>query len=397
MQKLIVCVAGLAVALTGIYLYAAVGPGPYPGQRLNRSGSGFVCDADCDTGWECGDTDDVCTYETNSTADFAFADNEMVCKDAVALKFGTGEDDSIQYSAVQTPDAMVIGVGTDSRAVIVCEEADKGTDFALAQQTNPTFCVHSAATTAAHLSCMTHDQTDMVLESKTGDIVAKPAGNDFTIGTGAAGIDYALKINGEDSDAILQWMEDEQRLDLTGAFKVSSTVEVTGISTLAAASSTVPAFLLDRIRFCGNGPDNGAETYVSPVPYDDTEADYISGGAGCDGEDDTTIGNADDKWPDLPNVAFKAVGMVCTAVCTGATAANDAIVFKLYDDTAAVTGMTCTTAELGGDGVAAQCSVTDTTPETIAAGSLLAVGIDDTNDDCNDAGDDFDCYVFTTF
>lgn len=183
-----------------------------------------------------------------------------------------------------------------------------------------------------------------------------------------------------------------------GTLLVDETATITGDLTASAGfTATSPAILHQVIRFCGNGPNAGTETFLSPVPFDDTEADFIDGGAGCDGEDDATIGNADEPWPLLKDAAFKPVAMVCTALCTGASAADDVVVFRLMDDTAAVTGMTCSTSALGGDAVAAQCTLTDTTPATVAAGSLIAIGVDNTDDVCNDAGDDFSCLVYVTF
>lgn len=183
----------------------------------------------------------------------------------------------------------------------------------------------------------------------------------------------------------------------TGTSQFDENVDVTGGIDTDYITVTTPAFPLQMIRFCGNGPDGGTETFLSPVPFDDTEADFISGGAGCDGEDDTTITNADEPWPILAQSAFKPVAAICTAICTGASAANDAIVFQMYDDAGAISEATCTTSALGGDATAAQCTWTDTTPETVAASSELAIGVDNTDDDCNDAGDDFECVVYVTF
>lgn len=157
----------------------------------------------------------------------------------------------------------------------------------------------------------------------------------------------------------------------------------------------VPAMNVVQIRFCGNGPDGATTTYMGPVLLDDTEADLAFGGAGCDGLESTTEATADNPWH--AGFAFKPVAMACVGLCTGGSAANDAIVFQLRDDAASVTGMTCTTAALGGDGVPAQCTVRDASPATVAAASALAISITMTDDDCNDAGDDFECLVTVTF
>jgi len=190
----------------------------------------------------------------------------------------------------------------------------------------------------------------------------------------------------------------ETALGTDGALNVGGATVLTGDVTLSAGfTAASPAIMLKEIRFCGNGPTGGTETFISPTPFDDTEADFIDGGAGCDGEDDTTIGTADEPWPELKDAAFKPVSMVCTAVCTATAAADDSMVFRLMDDTAAVSGMTCATAGSAGDGVPQQCTVTDTTPATVAAGSLLAIGVDSAADECDAAGDDFSCILFVTF
>ena len=97
--------------------------------------------------------------------------------DDTQLQFGTGNDTKCEYDTAVTPDAMVCGLGSDSRVYYVCEAADLGTDWALAQQTNPTLCVQSAdATTVTDRVCLAHDQTDAVIFSSGGDIKVDPAG-----------------------------------------------------------------------------------------------------------------------------------------------------------------------------------------------------------------------------
>lgn len=152
---------------------------------------------------------------------------------------------------------------------------------------------------------------------------------------------------------------------------------------------------LETIRFCGNGPDGATATFMGPVLLDDTEADLVYGGAGCDALENVTEATADAPWH--PAFAFNPVAMVCVGRCTGATAANDAIVFQLRDDTVDVTGMTCTTSVLTGDDVPQQCTVRDSTPATVAAASTVAIDVTMTDDDCNDVGDDFECLVYISF
>jgi hypothetical protein len=186
---------------------------------------------------------------------------------------------------------------------------------------------------------------------------------------------------------------------LTGAITASSTLDVTGVTTLTGAADVgILAATLHVIRFCGNGSATGAADYMGPV--DDFAADdmtiYAFGGSGCDALNSATIGNVDAAWQH-GSFAFAAVAMSCVGRCTGASAANDAITYTLYDDTAAVTGFACTATAWSGDDTPSQCTVRDTTPATIAAGSLLAVETEGTDDACADAGDDFECLLFVDF
>lgn len=182
---------------------------------------------------------------------------------------------------------------------------------------------------------------------------------------------------------------------MTNATSVAD-VDASGNAEFNSVTADYPTLLYQQIRFCGNGNDGSTAHYMGPVPYDDTEADLMTGGAGCDALDDATIGNVDAAWPISPNLAFYPVSMVCSGICTGASAANDTITLTLYDDTVAVSDMACSFT-FAGDATANQCTVTDESPTLVAAGSLLAIGVAGTDDVCDDAGDDFECYLYVTF
>lgn len=95
---------------------------------------------------------------------------------------------TMQYDTGQTPDGVVFAVPTTSRVFTFFEAGDEATDFAKAQQTNPTVCVQSAdAATTADRICIAHDQTDAVISSDSGDILLSPAGGDIGT-TGDIGI-----------------------------------------------------------------------------------------------------------------------------------------------------------------------------------------------------------------
>jgi hypothetical protein len=60
---------------------------------------------------------------------------------------------------------------------------------------------------------MTNDDTDSTIDLGLGDLIIAPAST-VTIGTGAAGVDYKVKINGESNDVSATWMEDEDWLSV---------------------------------------------------------------------------------------------------------------------------------------------------------------------------------------
>ena len=63
--------------------------------------------------------------------------------DNAELQFGTTGTARLEYITAQTPDALMLGVGAISNSLIVCEEADIGSDCAHALQTDPTIFIHS--------------------------------------------------------------------------------------------------------------------------------------------------------------------------------------------------------------------------------------------------------------
>jgi hypothetical protein len=171
-----------------------------------------------------------------------------------------------------------------------------------------------------------------------------------------------------------------------------------GSATVTASTSVkspIVATTYSAIRFCGNGINGATASYLGPVPQG-ADSTYATGGAGCDGLDNTTEATADEAWL-AGNLAFYPVAMVCAGLCTAAGGANDAITYQLRDDTADVTGMTCAAGAWTGDGVLKQCKVSDETPVAVAAASKLAVKMAGTDDDCTAAGDDFECIVYVTF
>ncbi len=189
--------------------------------------------------------------------------------------------------------------------------------------------------------------------------------------------------------------------DLDAEDVVADTVTAPTVNGSTSVITSLLASTLHVIRFCGNGISGATPAYMGPVLESDIinatageqdPVDTTFGSAFCDGLESTTEATADRVWK--TSFSFVPTGMVCTGRCTGASAANDAIIYQLRDDTADVSNVACTAGVFTGDDTVKQCVVQYTGASTVAAGSAIAVRMTGTDDDCNDAGDDFECWVF---
>lgn len=123
---------------------------------------------------------------------------DQTFNDDVDLILGTGADANIVYNTTQTPDALFIGVGQDSRGLIVAEKADAAFDFAHAQQTNPTLFVHSAAQNTTQYVGLTHNGTNGAISVGAGLLTISAAGGTFvavpnvTLGVTSTGASVAM-------------------------------------------------------------------------------------------------------------------------------------------------------------------------------------------------------------
>lgn len=81
---------------------------------------------------------------------------DMTFHDDTPLYFGTSEDVHIEWDTNQTPDALMVGLGSDSNSLMLCQKADIGTDYALGLYTDPTLVLKAAGTTAAERTELSH-------------------------------------------------------------------------------------------------------------------------------------------------------------------------------------------------------------------------------------------------
>ncbi|MHC4620805.1 MAG: hypothetical protein ACYTEQ_23920, partial [Planctomycetota bacterium] len=102
--------------------------------------------------------------------------------DDIELQLGATPDNALIHDTGQTVNALIMGLSTVSRNLVVCEYADIATDWTHAQSTNPTVYIQSSdATTVADYLALYHDQTDANVASGAGNIVLTPAGGGVSL------------------------------------------------------------------------------------------------------------------------------------------------------------------------------------------------------------------------
>lgn len=105
--------------------------------------------------------------------------------DNVRTNWGTGTDTAILYSAIQTPNALMIGTSVDSENIIISQIADLATDFGHAQSTDSTIFMHgNDATDVNDFLSVKYDSTDTQAELDTGQgnivFLASPEAGQYT-------------------------------------------------------------------------------------------------------------------------------------------------------------------------------------------------------------------------
>lgn len=93
--------------------------------------------------------------------------------DAKFLFFGSGTDEYFIHSTAQTPDTLMLALGTEANSWIITDHTDYTTDFKHPLQTNPTIFLQSSDhTNVNQYLSFAHDQTDGIIGVGTGNIVA---------------------------------------------------------------------------------------------------------------------------------------------------------------------------------------------------------------------------------
>ncbi|NIQ92433.1 MAG: hypothetical protein GWN93_27010 [Deltaproteobacteria bacterium] len=137
---------------------------------LLPNGTGITVVGDsCTTSHGLDSNQDQLTCGESERDGVTYFDAYWQTADDVTARFGSGSGDVyMSYNTIQTPDAFMLGIGTDSRNVIIAETGDFGFDFAHPQSLDPTLIGHSANQSTSEYWSITNNQTDSVLESGTG-------------------------------------------------------------------------------------------------------------------------------------------------------------------------------------------------------------------------------------
>ncbi len=160
---------------------------------ITQVGDGFTTshslDADGDLGVE-GDAEiDGMLY-----ADGGITPAFISLLDDAELRFGDAPDVAIDWSTVQTNDALVAGLGA-SNTIIFCEYADRETDFAVAASADPQIAMQSHdATAPTHRVRLLHNDVDGVVAADFGAVRLTPASGSVLTSATAFTADAALTV-----------------------------------------------------------------------------------------------------------------------------------------------------------------------------------------------------------
>lgn len=189
--------------------------------------------------------------------------------------------------------------------------------------------------------------------------------------------DETVMVEDNDSTALVVESDDGTNLMTLDTSNSDEGIIIEGYLDMSASEVVTDTSFL---RFCGQGPNGTTSVFGAPVTLW-----APIGGTDCDAAESTTEGTADEV---VHLVAWNPTKMTC-AIVDGGT--DDTLTFQLRSAEGDVSGMTCNVT-LDGSGVE-ECTVSDTTPETIAANATVAVeAVASTDDDCT--GCDFECIVW---
>jgi len=222
----------------------------------------------------------------------SFASGALALLDDQMLTVGTGSDAIIGYEATnQAPDSLVIGVGEDSRQLIIGQKADlTAGDMTIAQQTNPSVLIYSAAAAADDYLMFANDGTNSVIDSGNGVVsIIDPVTvtGDVQINGAAASLNFPdgdETIQCQDNDTTSLVIESDDGTDLMtfntadGAEIVACNTELTVTGQTITESGTADGAITVVQTLNDTGAPDASE-YYSAIDVDITTTDITGWGA----------------------------------------------------------------------------------------------------------------------
>jgi hypothetical protein len=164
---------------------------------------------------------------------------------------------------------------------------------------------------------------------------------------------------------------------------VTVTTDSTGNAEVVVPTGSIGATEISasvlRVAYCGQLAENGEIFLGAPAL---TAPEPALADTTCDALDNATEGTADV----VLSAGLTLVPRYMRCTLNGTLGASETLTAQLRDDTADVTGVTCSMAE-----AQTECEVLVPTASAIAAGSATAV---EANEASNNADDDLKCVVF---
>lgn len=126
----------------------------------------------------CGDLEVIGNLSVDS---ILYADN-LWLNDAQRAYWGTSADAVLEWEVNQTNHHFALGVGATSKILHVALKTSIATDHSFANRATPTVIISSDdKTTPAERLELTHDGTDGVITTASGDLLAVPASLSFVV------------------------------------------------------------------------------------------------------------------------------------------------------------------------------------------------------------------------
>ena len=123
--------------------------------------------------------------DVNSTGNIFLPDNKY-------FRFGNtlaGPDGLLGWNTGQTDDGLFLGLATGKNNFIIAEVGDINFDFGHLDTANPTVFVHSASQSTTQWLSFSHNQTDGVIRTGTGGLIASSTFLQFPkLGTATVGV-----------------------------------------------------------------------------------------------------------------------------------------------------------------------------------------------------------------